>query len=830
VPAEPRQERLFMMRHFACSLLLLLVLSPGCSAPPDDPGGSDGGGGDCSCKAGERRCQGKGVQICEPVSASCASWGPAVDCPQGACTDGKCPGSCEDRCTAGASRCAGEEAREICRVGGSGCLEWVRDPCASGRYCAEGQCVDAIPCDGTCPAGYTCQRNGVCAGGDPTTVKLDVKTVRLSGSIQVNGAAPLVDSSLCSATRNPSYFKARITFTDSAKGYSFTSNLYCRDGDFAFATTIFPGTYVVRVLGFDDGASKPLSNLPLSSYLAESAFTISADVSGKVLNVKTVRFGGSIQVNGAAPVVDSSLCSATRNPSYFKARVTFTDSAKGYSFTHNLYCRDSAFSVDTTLFPGTYVVRVLGFDDGASKPLSNLPLSSYLAESAFTVSADVSGKVLSVKTVRFGGSITVNGAAPVVDSSLCSATRNPSYFKARVTFTDSTRGYSFTHNLYCRDGAFSVDTTLFPGTYVVRVLGFDDGASKPLSNLPLSSYLAESAFTVSADVSGKVLDVKTVRFNGSIQVNGAAPLVDSGACSATRNPSYFKARVTFTDSAKGYSFTHNLYCLDSAFTVDTTLFPGTYVVRVLGFDDGVGKPLSNLPLASYLAESALPVSTDVNGKVLDVKTVRFGGSITVNGAAPVVDSSLCSATRNPSYFKARVTFTDGTRGYSFTHNLYCRDGAFTVDAMLFPGIYVVRVLGFDDGVGKSLSNLPLASYLAESALTISADVSGKVLDVKTVTFGGSITVNGAAPVVDSSLCSATRNPSYFKARVTLDEPARGYQFTHNLYCRDADFSFRTTIFPGTYRVSVTGFDDGASKPLSNLPLSAYRAIERLQVP
>ena len=180
----------------------------------------------CSCATGERRCQGAGAQVCEMDSASCSSWGPAVACPSGMCANGVCAGSCQDTCPAGTSRCAGDTGTEVCRIGTSGCLEWIGQSCMAQQYCdaAQNHCVANVPCAGGCPGTYMCKPNGVCAGGSPTMANLDVKTVKFAGKLTLNGATPAFGSG-CAAY--PSLNSAVVTLTDVANNYSFAIGSLC---------------------------------------------------------------------------------------------------------------------------------------------------------------------------------------------------------------------------------------------------------------------------------------------------------------------------------------------------------------------------------------------------------------------------------------------------------------------------------------------------------------------------------------------------------------------------------------------------------------------------
>jgi hypothetical protein len=90
-------------------------------------------------------------------------------------------------------------------------------------------------------------------------VNFDGKTIALTGTITLNGAAPSTGG-YC-----PNYptseYKARVIFTDSAQGHSVEARVLCGSASYTFDVVLVPGTYEVRVIG----RSSPETNLPLAS-------------------------------------------------------------------------------------------------------------------------------------------------------------------------------------------------------------------------------------------------------------------------------------------------------------------------------------------------------------------------------------------------------------------------------------------------------------------------------------------------------------------------------------------------------------------------------------
>jgi hypothetical protein len=438
-----------------------------------------------------------------------------------------------------------------------------------------------------------------------------------------------------------------------------------------------------------------------------------------------------------------------------------------------------------------------------SVPCDACPSGYLCSRSGTCTGGDPTMIGLDVKTVRFAGKITLNGADPA-NGPDCA--RRPASEKARITLRETTKGYQFALPLLCNDAGFTFSGILYPGTYRVLVQGSSDGYR--YSDLPLVPFAAESALAIPMDTSGKVLDVKTVRFAGKITLNGADP---ANGPDCARRPASEKARVTLSDSSTGSSFSLPLSCSDAGFTYSGTIYPGTYRVSVQGSSDGY--KYSDLPLQPFVTDPMLAVAADVSGKTLDVKTVRFAGKITLNGADPA-NGPDCA--RRPASEKARVVLTETSKGTSFSLPLFCSDSGFTFSGPLHPGTYRVSAQGSSDGY--KYSDLPLVPFVADAMLAVGADVSGKVLDVKTVKVSGKITLNGADPA-NGPDCA--RRPASEKARITLSETKTGAVFVLPMPCSDSGFAWSGEVYPGTYRVTVQGSSDGYR--YSELPLVGFVA-------
>ncbi len=639
-----------------------------------------------------------------------------------------------------------------------------------------GDMAGVVPC--VCPSGYSCDSAGVCVGGNQQAIAIDVKTVSVSGTVTLNGAAP---STLPSCNPSPSTAKATVHLADVARGYSFDLPVPCSASTFTWSGVVFPGSYKVTVTGDSN-----YSSLPSQGFVANAQLDVKADAQNVVLDVKTAAVDGTVTLNGAAPTT-AAACST--NASAAKAVVHLVDATDGYRFDLDVPCSSSTFAWSGVVFPGTYVVSVAG-----NAAYSNLPTTAFVANPSLAVGGNVAGQLLAVKTVSVAGSITLNGAAPTT-----TCTTGSTYSKAAVHLTDAKQGYRFDLPVSCSQADFSWSGNVYPGTYAVTV----DGGSG-YSNLPRQAFVANSALAVQSAVTGQALDVQTVTVAGNVTLNGAAP-APTQYC--TTYPTATQATVHLSDATRGYLFDIAIPCNATALAWSGTVFPGTYRVTVTG-----QQTYSTLPTAAFVAQDGLAVSANTSNVAVDVKTVNVAGTLTLDGVAPTTGTSC---TNSPSATKAVVRLTNAKLGYAFDLNVPCSSSSFAWSGQVFPATYNVSV------AGGQYSNLPAEPFLANAGLAVASDVTGQTLDVKTASVGGSLALNGATP---SSTTACNPSPTATKAEVQLVDATSGYSFALPVACSSASFAWSGVVYPGTYRISVAG-----AAGYSNLPTEGFLVTPRLKV-
>jgi len=653
-------------------------------------------------------------------------------------------------------------------------------------------------CSVGCPSGFTCNK-GICTGGDLQNLKLNVKTVAVSGVVTLNGKAPTFGP-YCKTTSSTRFLWVR--FQELQKGYTIEVKKRCNEKphDFSFALDVFPGTYKVSVGGYTSG----YSNLPTTLQVIHESLKLDAPKSGLVLDVKTVPVSGVVTMNGKAPTF-GPYCKSTSSTRFL--RVTFREQKKGYTITMLKRCSDKPhdFSFEGQVFPGTYKVSVSGYTTG----YSNLPTTPQVIYDALSLTAPKSGLVLDMKTVPVSGVVTMNGNAPTFGP-YCKSTSSTRFL--RVTFAEMKKGYTITLLKRCSDKPhdFSFEGLVYPGTYKVSASGYTSG----YSNLPTTAQVIYDSLAITAPRSGLVLDVKTVPVSGVVTLNGKAPTFGP-YCKSTSSTRFL--RVTFQELKKGYYIDLLKRCSDKPhdFSFEGQVFPGTYRVSAAGYTSGY----SSLPTTRQVIYDSLTITAPKSGLVLDVKTVPVSGMVTLNGKTPTF-GPYCKTTSSTRFL--RVRFQEMKKGYSIEFRKRCSDKPhdFSFEGQLFPGTYKVYAGGYTAGY----SSLPTTGQVIYDALTITAPKSGLVLDVKTVTVAGVVLLNGKPPTF-GPYCKTTSSTKFL--RVRFYDATKGYSLTFDKRCSDSphDHTFKTEVFPGTYKVYAGGYTTG----YSSLPTTAQVVIDRLAV-
>lgn len=326
-------------------------------------------------------------------------------------------------------------------------------------------CGPCLTCTPDCPTGFQCGQ-GVCKSGNLLGLKLDIKTVAVSGTVTLNGQAPTFGQ-YCKGTSTSKYL--RVRFQELAKGYSIDITRPCNSPphDFSFSGELFPGTYRVSASGDTTG----YSNLPTTMQVIYDTLAITAPKTGLVLDIKTVPVSGLVTLNGKEPTF-GQYCKGTSTSKYL--RVRFSELKKGYTIDVTRPCNSTPhdFTFATQVFPGTYRVSASGYTTG----YSSLPTTMQVIHETLTITAPKPGLLLDIKTIDVAGTVTLNGQPPTFGQ-YCKGTSTSKYM--RVRFVEVSKGYTIDITRPCNSSPhdFSFSGQVFPGVYRVSASGYTTGYS-----------------------------------------------------------------------------------------------------------------------------------------------------------------------------------------------------------------------------------------------------------------------------------------------------------------------------------------------------------------
>jgi hypothetical protein len=619
-----------------------------------------------------------------------------------------------------------------------------------------------LPC--ACPTGYSCDNAGQCISGDPNSLVLDVKTLKLSGTVTVNSRVPALKPA-CSATT----VEAIVHLEDLGRGHSFDIPVLCSSSGAAFDAVVFPGDYTVTVTG-----DPSLSELPSQAYPMAN-LSLAADRSNLALDVKLVALDGTVTLNGVGPTIGQCQGDLTIELTPVGGNGAFFDLTQP--------CATPA-AWNGQVFPGAYNVLVLGVSDAAAGS------DIYAIAGSLDASTDKHGVVFDVKTYNVGGALTINGSTP-------NATDCANLDGSQVNFRENNTGVTATRSAVCTTNVLGVPAfRLFGGEYTVTITG--NGANP----LGFTEYPIRDKFTVVANQTTEVFNASTaaatlLNVGGTVTLNGVAP-VSNGGCFDSAG------QVTFID-AKKVPTTFLIACGTNTWTGQVPA--GTYDILVSDNNDG-----SDLLAPGYPAVTGMSLSANKTNFAFDEKAVTVSGKVTLNSQDPATVGT-CSA--GGGQFEGTVRFSQDN-GPSFGLPIPCSAGIFAWSGQVYAGTYTVSVDG-----ANGTSSLPNEPYKLLTPVDASTGKSGVNIDVLTKNVAGKLTLNGMQP---STTTACNTNPNSHKANVEMLNLDQGTSFTLPVLCSSPDFSYNGVVFPGTYRISVSG-----AGGFSSLPKNSYLAVPKLKL-
>ena len=401
-----------------------------------------------------------------------------------------------------------------------------------------------------------------------TGLALDVKAVRVTGQVLLNGEPPRKSAS-CTSGRDALW----LWFYEEDTSDSVHVRIPCSASDFSFDTWLYPASYRVYV-GNQDYSTGWATNLPTEGLLlVRSALPVTDGPLALPLDVRTVAVSGKLTQNGAVPVKGEA-CTTGRDA----ATLSFVGSG-GVESKVSVPCSSPDFSFSATLVEGTYKVYVQNGRYTVSEPLgwtSGLPQTdSKLEVASVTLGSPTHNLVLDVPSAQLTGRLTVEGLAPR-KSAACTSTRSA----VTVDLHEKTRGLDFPVVVPCSATDFAFTRTLVPGTYVLTVrntehTGSPAGFATNLGHSAAPYPLRDGLAVTRGATLHETFDIDVVSVAGTVKLEGRLPQ-ENAACTDARNA----VRVTFTELAGGPASYVDIPCTTSTFAFVSVLYAGTYQVGV----------------------------------------------------------------------------------------------------------------------------------------------------------------------------------------------------------------------------------------------------------
>lgn len=566
--------------------------------------------------------------------------------------------------------------------------------------------VTPRPDTGTSPDATVPACRGVSLVSDGV-LDLDVRAVRVRGSLTVNGAP------LSSGTAD----RGTLTFTERRTGVA-TARV-AMSGNATYDLVVAPGTYDIRYVppvGLTCGQTD--NPMPCVGATVRAGVALTAD--GVLdLNLDTVSVRGTVTLNGATmpdATVERGALQLLREGGG-EARV-------------GLGTRGSA-TWTARVVRGTYSVA---WSPAPSACAANVgtPCNSGPLRTAVALTAD--GVLdLDVRAVRVRGNVTVNGAA--LSSSAAQG--------SNVTFTRPDGAATVSLGT---SGDARYDARLLPGTYDVVWSGVMD--CRRDATAPCGGATVRTGVALMND-GALDLDLRAVRVRGNVTVNGAPPAASSASRTLAFTPQG-GAAARFTIGG------------GSPFDYAVLLLPGAYTVALDGEVATCGAVgAGRFPCNTATLRTGLALMND-GALDLDVRAVRVRGAATVNGA-PVTpwtgtftfrlgEGSTAPAQPASSDARYDVMLAPGAYSIDWNGRAVCsRDDAvpctpgtvregvmLTADGALDLDVRAVRVRG-----AVTLNGAPMPEGFARGAIGFSASpvAAGAAADIPTsggATYGATV--------------------------------------------------------------------------------------------
>ncbi|MEN3030265.1 Ig-like domain-containing protein [Chromobacterium amazonense] len=455
-------------------------------------------------------------------------------------------------------------------------------------------------------------------------------------------------------------------------------------------------------------------NAPTVQGTAEANSTVTVYVDGTAVGTTTADNTGAWFYN-----VSSSLADGNHN-----IRATATDAAgnvSGQSSGYNVTIDTTAPNAPTGLALSAATDTGSSHSDGITD--NNQPTITGSAEANSTVTVYVDGTAVGTTTANGSGAWSYNLNSPLADGN----------HSIRATATDTAgnvSGQSSGYNVTIDTTAPNAPTGLALSAATDTGSSHSDGITD--NNQPTVQGTAEANSTVTVYVDGTAVGTATANGSGVWSYNLSSPLADGN----------HSIRATATDAAGNVSGQSSGYNV----TIDTTApnapaVSGLTTASDTGSSHSDGITDNNQPTITGSAEANSTVTVYVDGTAVGTATANGSGAWSYNLSSPLADGNHS--------IRATATDTAGNvSGQSSGYNITIDTTA--PNAPTVSGLTTASDTGSSHSDGITDNNQPTITGSAEANSTVTVYVDGTVLGTATANGSGVWSYNLSSPLADGN--------------------------------------------------------------------------------
>jgi uncharacterized protein (TIGR02145 family) len=466
----------------------------------------------------------------------------------------------------------------------------------------------------------------------------------------------------------------------------------------------------------------------------------------------TATSGGTISIDGGAPVTDRGVCWAiTASPTIANSKTT--DGTGIGSFASTL----TGLKAGTTYYTRAYATNSAGTAYGSQLSFitDTIPLVTTNAVSA-----------ISYRTATCGGNVTADNGDAVTARGVCwNTATNPTIANNKTT--DASGTGAFTSSIT----GLTAGTTYYVRAFATNSIGTAYGTEQTFVTtsaiLPVLTTNAASLITNRSALSGGTIN------------DGGGDITVRGVCWAiTATPTIANSKTN--DGVGAVAFTSQI----TGLAASTVYYVRSYALNSAGIAYG--------PQVTFTTLAVAVAPTINSSSVINIgkDTATCGGVITTDGGADITERGMCWA----------ITATPTTANYKAINGTGI--GTFTCKATGLKGgtTYYLRAFA-TNSMGTMYATQQ--TFVTDTTPTLTTTAATTILQ-RTATSGGNITTDNGDAVSARGVCwSTTTNPTIADSKTT-DGTGIG-AFTSSI----TGLTAATLYYVRAYATNATGTAYGA---------------------